>query len=231
MTARRRLEAARLRNRAAEGQRFAVFVPRRQGHPGSPRTCRCEAARRRRASPAARDRRAGRGRRGGACPRALRASAVASSGSAMVASACTVTWSASRGELAPALRLLQRGPRRAAEVRDVGHDLQRVPVTADRGMKNAACTVAWLMKFLGVPPPSTMDGRPRPSNDQVGRFDDVADDIDLAGVPASCGVPARAPCRSTNRQSPDRRSARAPGRRPSGCRRPWSRSTGASPSR
>ena len=59
------------------------------------------------------------------------ASALASSGSAIVASACTDDPRRVGRQLAPALRLLEARARGAAEMRHVGDDLQRVAVAAD----------------------------------------------------------------------------------------------------
>ena len=83
------------------------------------------------------------------------------------------------------------------------------------------------MKFFGVPPPQHDRRGARPADHEVRRLDDVADDVDVPGTADRDAAPATAPCRSTNRRWPDRRSAPTRGTPPSGCRRARSRSRGA----
>ena len=62
------------------------------------------------------------------------------------------------------------------------------------------------MKFFGVPPPSTIVAVRRPADDDVGRLDDVADDVDLAGrLVAMAGLrQAHADGRVGDRRAEDR---------------------------
>ena len=42
-------------------------------------------------------------------------------------------------------------------MRNVCHDLKCIEVPTDTGLKKSAWTLAWLMKFFGVPPPRTTE--------------------------------------------------------------------------
>src|SRR5450830_824656 len=98
-----------------------------------------------------------RGFRPASVSRALTASALTSSGSAIVASAWTETCSASVASL-PQLRASSRlepdAPPKCGTSVTICSAYRWPPM---RSSKNSACTLAWLMKFFGVPPPRTTD--------------------------------------------------------------------------
>ena len=113
--------------------------------------------------------------------RELVASAVTSSGSATVASACTVTCSASVASLPQLCASSRLAPRRSAEVRDVGHDLQRVAMTADTLVVELRLHARLVDEILGCAAAEHDRGRARMTDHEICGLDDVADHVDQAG--------------------------------------------------
>src|SRR6266508_4183177 len=86
------------------------------------------------------------------------------------------------GELAPALCFLETGTGRAAEMRHIGHDLQRVAVPADFVAVELRLHARLVDEILRRAAAED-DGRgPRAPDDQIRGLDDVADDVDIAGA-------------------------------------------------
>ena len=85
-------------------------------------------------------------------------------------------------ELAPALRLFEARSRRAAEMRHVGDDLQRVAVAADLVAVELGLHAGLVDEVLRRAAAEHDRRGPRPADHQVRRLDDVADDVDVAGA-------------------------------------------------
>ena len=111
---------------------------------------------------------------------AVVASALASSGSAIVASACTDTRAESVASLPQLCASSRLEPRGAAEMRHVGHDLQRVAMAADLVAVELRLHARLVDEILRRAAAEHDRRRPRPADDDVRRFDDVADDVDVA---------------------------------------------------
>src|SRR6266849_542055 len=86
------------------------------------------------------------------------------------------------GQFSPALRFFEARSGRAAEVRHVGHDLQRVPVSADLVAVELGLDGGLVDEVLRRAAAEHDRRGPRPPDHQVRRFDDVADDVDVAGA-------------------------------------------------
>ena len=83
------------------------------------------------------------------------------------------------GELAPALRLFEARSRRAAEVRHVGDDLQRVAVAADAVVVELRLHARLVDEVLRRAAAEHDRRGARMPDHEVRRLDDVADDIDV----------------------------------------------------
>ena len=67
-------------------------------------------------------------------------------------------------------------------MRHVGDDLQGVPVAADLVVVELRLHARLVDEVLGRPAAEDHRGRARPADDEVGRLDDVPDDVDVAGT-------------------------------------------------
>ena len=84
-------------------------------------------------------------------------------------------------QLAPALGLLQRRARRAAEVRHIGHDLQRVAMSADPVVVELGLHGCLIDEILRRTATDHDRGGARAADDQVGGFDDIANHVHMTG--------------------------------------------------
>ncbi len=123
-------------------------------------------------------------------------------------SAWTVTFSDSIDSLPQLWASSRLRPAGAAEVRHVGHDLDRELVAADAVVVELGLHAGLVDEVLRRAAAEDDRRGRRPANHDVGRLDDVADHVDRRRRSGRDAGPATRPCQSTSRRSPGRRSAR-----------------------